>query len=65
MWPNPQVPADLVTFTEEIINGKLHFLCSVGGGILDKKYFFETLELSFASKLYLDSYIVFVVRAVC
>ena len=24
-----QVPADLVTFTEEILNGKLHFLCSV------------------------------------
>ena len=22
-------PADLVTFTEEILNGKLHFLCSV------------------------------------
>ena len=21
-------PADLVTFTEEILNGKLHFLCS-------------------------------------
>ena len=29
MWPNPQETADLVTFTEEIINGKLHFLCSV------------------------------------
>ena len=29
MWPNPQIPADLVTFTEEILNGKLHFLCSV------------------------------------
>ena len=29
MWPNPQVPADLVTFTEEILNEKLHFLCSV------------------------------------
>ena len=28
MWPNPQLPADLVTFTEEILNGKLHFLCS-------------------------------------
>ena len=28
MWPNPQFPADLVTFTEEIHNGKLHFLCS-------------------------------------
>ena len=23
------IPADLVTFTEEILNGKLHFLCSV------------------------------------
>ena len=31
MWPNPQIPADLVTFTEEIHNGKLHFLCSVNG----------------------------------
>ena len=25
MWPNPQFPANLVTFTEEILNGKLHF----------------------------------------
>ena len=31
MWPNPQVPAGLVTFTEEIFNGKLDFLCSVNG----------------------------------
>ena len=30
MWPNAQEPADLVTFTEEILNGKLHFLRSVG-----------------------------------
>ena len=29
MWRNPQETADLVTFTEEILNGKLHFLCSV------------------------------------
>ena len=28
MWPNPQETADLVIFTEEIINGKAHFLCS-------------------------------------
>ena len=28
MSPNAQFPADLVTFTEEILNGKLHFLCS-------------------------------------
>ena len=30
MWSNPQETADLVTFTEEVLNGKLHFLCSVG-----------------------------------
>ena len=28
MLANPQSLADLVTFTEEILNGKLHFLCS-------------------------------------
>ena len=28
-WLNPPFPADLVTFTEEIFNAKLHFLCSV------------------------------------
>ena len=28
MWANPQFAADLVTFTEEILYGKLHFLCS-------------------------------------
>ena len=28
MWPDLQETADSVTFTEEIINGKLHFLCS-------------------------------------
>ena len=26
MRPNPQETADLVAFTEEILNGKLHFL---------------------------------------
>ena len=29
MWPYPQLYADLVTFTEKILNGKLYFLCSV------------------------------------
>ena len=28
MRPNPQETVDLVTLTEEILNGKLHFLCS-------------------------------------
>ena len=31
MWPNPQFPADLVTSTKEILNGKLHFLCRTTG----------------------------------
>ena len=29
MSRNPQFPMDLVTFTEEIVNGKLDFLYSV------------------------------------
>ena len=29
MWPNLQETADLVTFTEEIFNGKFYFLCSL------------------------------------
>ena len=28
MWPSLEFPEDLVTFTEEILNGKLRFLCS-------------------------------------
>ena len=28
MWPNPQFPADFITFIEDILNGKLHFLCT-------------------------------------
>ena len=29
MWSNPQFHGDLVTFTEEILIGKLRYLCSV------------------------------------
>ena len=28
MWLNPQETGELATFTEEILSGKLHFLCS-------------------------------------
>ena len=31
MRPNPQEATDLVTFTEEILNGKLHFMCNIRG----------------------------------
>ena len=48
MWPNPQETADLVVFTEEILNGKLQFLCygardiSVNTGCL--RYSIQTSE---------------------
>ena len=32
MWPNLQEIANLVTFTKEILNEKLHFLYSVVSG---------------------------------
>ena len=35
MWANPQFPADLVTFTEEILNGELSFLCSAVSALRD------------------------------
>ena len=54
MWPNS---ADLVTFTEEILNEKLHFLCSdkhifilmvvaLPVATLEDKYMFRTNERS-------------------
>ena len=38
MWPNPPENADLFTFTEEILNGKLHFLCSFAVNYLLQYY---------------------------
>ena len=34
MWPYPKFPTDLVTFTEEILNGNLIFLYSVSCGFV-------------------------------
>ena len=46
MWPNPQFPANLVTITEVILNGKLHFLCSewLTQEIIIFTYFFQPLD---------------------
>ena len=41
MWPNPHFPAALVTFTEEILNGKLHFFFAV---ILRNFYLFKVIN---------------------
>ena len=38
MWLNPQETADLVTFTEEILNGKLHFLCNGNGKGISRNF---------------------------
>ena len=37
MWPNSQFPADLVTFTEEILNEKLHFFVQQNENYAKKK----------------------------
>ena len=44
MWPNPQFPPDLVTFTGEILNGKLHFLCSVLLSLVINPIFFALVS---------------------
>ena len=48
MWPISQETADLVTFTEEILNGKIHFLCSdisfVKQLMVIKIYFVKTCQ---------------------
>ena len=45
MGPNPQETADVVTFTEEILNGKLHFLCSSILIFFFKKTYAPTFQL--------------------
>ena len=46
MWPNLQFHADLVTFTEEILNGKLHFCAVLWTGY--QMILLETLQSNFA-----------------
>ena len=37
MWPNPQFPVVLLTFTEEILIEKIHF-CAVLSNIYDRAF---------------------------
>ena len=43
---NVKFPADLVTFTEEILNGKLHFLCSEGASLLPLIFIISMIPLT-------------------
>ena len=45
MRPNPQEAGELVTFTEEILNGKLHFLCSVSFTIKRNSGFYTLVQV--------------------
>ena len=48
MWSNPEETADLVTFTEEILDGKLHFLRSDNSNHQKEKHFeFSDLNVNF------------------
>ena len=49
MRKNLQFPADLVTFTEEILNGTLNFLCSAKRKVLMKPHHIFTYK-SYVSK---------------
>ena len=53
MWPNPQFPADLVTFTEEIPDGKLHFSCSDRVEIYPQRRVEDPVNYSFYDKVFL------------
>ena len=48
MWTNPQETVDLVTFTEEILNRKLHFLCSASSILIC--FLKKNLSVSFLEK---------------
>ena len=48
MSPSQQETADLVKFTEEILNGKLHFLCS-------HMYWAGSSEIGFYNDFYMIS----------
>ena len=52
MWPSRQFPADLVTFTKEILNGKLYFFVqSVLMNALSRKHFFRIFYLVFLANI--------------
>ena len=42
MWPTPKETVDLVTFTEEILNGRLYFLYSVA---YDRQHFHMIMKI--------------------
>ena len=54
MRPNPQENADLLTFTEEILNRKLHFLSSIKSGIPEINFNHHEFPTVYDQKSYSD-----------
>ena len=50
MWPNPRTPSDLVTFTEEILNGKSFFVQWGHDGNVVKLLFFEAGNIAISER---------------
>ena len=60
MWPNPQLHLPKATYTEEILNGKLHFSCKVSrenNSTITNRHssFFSSEENSFCYSLSIGS----------
>ena len=57
MWLNAQETVDLVTLAEEILNGKLHLLCSVNQN-LQIDFFMTAPLFSLVSDFFKDTSLV-------
>ena len=55
MWPNQQFPAILLTYTEEIFNGKLHFLCSAAVHYIYFQSYYEMVPIDLSQQQSLDA----------
>ena len=55
MWPDPQETVDLVTFTEEILDRKLHFMCSAISVFWSFLFGYRGVKYSFYRDLMLQS----------
>ena len=62
MWANLQFPADLFKFTEEILNGKLHFLCSGIMLTFTSQYLPAILAKVFCDRLFKNSHRMFSIK---
>ena len=56
MLTNPPESVDLVTFTEEILNEKLHFLCNVNSEIFLSIIINRLVKLKDSYKLLIDEH---------